>query len=87
MTTTQKKFVNFILSRKPLMILTVVCAILGIAGVLMSDHLRNRTPFTILFSIGFLLNLLLIIVRAIAGNMKYKDDLKQLRKRRSARGI
>jgi len=74
------------LSNKPIWILTVICTVMAIIGVLMSDHLRNRGPFTILFAIGFLLNLLSIFLRAAARNMRYRDDLGQLKQDRRSGG-
>ena len=55
MSDTENKFVKLMQSKVPFWITTLICIILGVIGIILSDHLTNRVPFTICFAIAFIL--------------------------------
>ncbi|MDN5286539.1 MAG: hypothetical protein JWR38_2813 [Mucilaginibacter sp.] len=78
MTPGKKRFVKFMLGKLPFWMVMIICVFLGIGGVLMSDHLQNRTPFTIAFGIAFLIVMARTIAYYIALKIQRSESLKEV---------
>jgi cytochrome b subunit of formate dehydrogenase len=83
MTPGKKKFVKLVLGKLSFWMVMIICIFLGIGGVLMSDHLQNRMPFTIAFGIAFFIVMARTIAYYIAIKIQHSESLNDLRERRN----